>query len=210
MKVLTRLLAAILIVAACSSDGTDEDDEGVPPDQLNVLRLPITAPELCADSVGMWFHKRATGGPEELALTFPDDDEGCGAEGEEEDFLRLRLQRNSLSQLPDGTPVEVGDSVFISVKWVGSDSVLFEMMPAGLRFTSNARARLKIEYDKLGGDLDDDGDLDNDDDDIERQLSIWRQEAPNLPAFKVGSVRLEDDDEIEADLNGFTRFMIAY
>jgi hypothetical protein len=212
MKPYTRLLVAALVMAGCSSDGTDENDEGVPPEALNVLQLPINAPALCADSVGAWFVKRSTGGPQEIALVFSeedDPDEGCGT-GEEEDFLRLRLDRNSLAQLPNGDSVAVGDSVFISVKWVGSDSILFEMKPSGLKFAANRPARLKIEYDRLGGDLDDDGDLDGDDDDIEQQLSIWRQEAPDLPAFKVGSVRFEEDDEIEGDITGFSRFMLAY
>ena len=139
-----------------------------------MLRLPLTAPQLCADSVGAWFHKRASGGPEEIALQFEEEDGGCGG-GETEDFLRLRLARNSLATMPDGTPINVGDSVFISVKWVGSDSVLFEMKPSGLTFASNGKARLKIEYGECDGDFNDDGQHDNHDDDIEQELGIWRR-----------------------------------
>lgn len=200
--------ATVLTAVACSGSGTSEDS-GKPPEELNVLRLPLTAPPLCADSVGGWFHKGASGGPEEIALQFEEEGGGCGG-GETEDFLRLRLDRNSLASMPDGSPIEVGDSVFISVKWVGSDSVLFELKPSGLKFASNAKARLKIEYDKCGGDLNNDGEDDEHDDDIRQQLGIWRQEMLGEHFFLIGTGTIEGEDKIEADLTGFSRFMIAY
>lgn len=198
-----------MVLVACA-DGTSSDDNspGVPSAHLNTLLLPITAPPLCSDSAGRWFHKRTSGEPEELALTFADEGDDCG--GETEDFLRLRLDRRSLATLPNGDPISVGDSVFISVKWVGNDSVLFRLTPSGLKFTPGNEARLKIEYDKLNGDLNEDGNHDEDDDEIERRLDIYRQEEGDSLWFPVGTVKIEDQDEIQARLRGFSRFMIAY
>lgn len=209
MKRSHLILAAVVTMVACADSTSNSDDTpGVPSGSLNTLLLPITAPALCADSTGAWFHKRTSGGPEEIALTFPEEGDDCN--GETEDFLRLRLERRSLATLPNGDPINVGDSVFISVKWVGSDSVLFKLSPSGLKFTPGDEARLKIEYDKLNGDLNDDGNNDEDDDEIERRLDIYRQEEGDSLWFPVGTVKIEEDDEIEAELRGFSRFMLAY
>lgn len=211
MNLRSVLLATATVLAAVAcSDSSQSEDQGTPPTDLNVLRLLPTAPPLCADSVGAWFHKTASGGPTEIALQFNEDGGSCSGSDETEDFLRLRLERNSLATMPDGTPINVGDSVFISVKWVGSDSILFEMKPSGLKFATSAKARLKIEYSQCGGDLNEDGNDDEDDDDIERQLGIWRQETLGDDFFLIGTGTIEDQDEIEADLSGFSRFMIAY
>jgi hypothetical protein len=207
MKRSRLVIAAVLAMAACA-DGTSSDPPGVPSGDLTTLLLPVTAPQLCADSAGGWFHKRTSGGPEEIFLVFPAEGGDCN--GETEDFLRLRLDRRSLATLPNGDPIAVGDSVFISVKWVGNDSVLFQLSPSGLRFTPGNEARLKIEYGELNGDLNDDGTSDEDDDEIERRLDIYRQEAGDTLWFPVGTIKLDDDDEIQAELRGFSRFMIAY
>jgi hypothetical protein len=209
MKHSRLILAACMVTVACAdSTSSDDNTPGVPGGNLNTLLLPITAPELCADSAGAWFHKRTSGGTEEIALTFPEEGGDCS--GETEDFLRLQLERRSLATLPNGTPINVGDSVFISVKWVGSDSVMFRLSPSGLQFTPGDEARLKIKYDKLNGDLNDDGNEDEDDHEIERRLDIYRQEEGDTLWFPVGTVKIEEEDEIEAELRGFSRFMLAY
>lgn len=207
MRYTKRLVVAALVLAACSDSSTG-GDAGIPSSELNVLRLPVTAPALCADSVGGWFKKTATGGPTEIALEFPEEGSTCNEETE--DFLRLRLDRSSLDQRPDGSSINIGDSVFISVKWVGSDSIMFEMKPSGLKFASGHEARLKIEYDKLNGDLNEDGNNDEDDDDIERRLDMYRQEDGDTNWYRIGTIKLEDDDEIEGELTGFSRYMLAY
>ncbi len=209
MTVRSMLVAAtaVLTGVACASSSTSEQT-GTPPGLLNVLRLPPTAPPLCADSVGAWFLKTASGGEKEIALQFAEGGGSCA--GETEDFLRLKLSGNTLATMPDGTPIANGDSVFISVKWVGSDSILFEMKPSGLKFNPSAKAELKIEYGELGGDLNEDGNHDAEDDSIEAQIDIWRQEAPGEDFFRIGTGKVEEADEIEAKLTGFSRFMIAY
>jgi hypothetical protein len=197
---------AVVLAMACS-DSTGENG-GVPPGDLTALRLAPTAPPLCADSVGAWFYKTSSGPSSEIALQFAEQGGSCA--GETEDFLRLRLDSNSLQTMPDGTPISAGDSVFISVKWVGSDSILFEMKPSGLKFNPNAKARLKIEYGEAGEDLNHDGNNDDEDTHIEQQIDIYRQESPGAAFFPIGTGKIEEENEIEADLSGFSRFMIAY
>jgi hypothetical protein len=173
------LLAAVAAIAAACADSNGSDDSGTPSGELNVLRLPPTAPPLCSDSVSALFTKRNTGGPQEIALQF-------------------------------GTPFNLGDTITITVKWVGSDSVLFEMRPTGLKFSPTAMARLRIQYDECHGDFNDDGQDDDDDAEAEANFQVFRQENPGEDFFPVGTLVVKDEDRIDADLPGFSRYMIAY
>lgn len=207
MRVKPVMLPMALLAAgvlACS-DSTGGGGNTRPPGQLNFIRLASTAPALCADSVGGWATK---GSDFELSLEFPETGAGCA--GETEDFIRLKLDAASLAALPNGTPIADGDSVFISLAWVGSDSILFHLSPTGLTFDPSHAARLKIEYGEAGDDLDEDGDSDSHDAQIESELDIWRQATPADDFERVGVAKSEDINEIEADLNGFSRYAIAY
>jgi hypothetical protein len=208
MKKLARmtLLGAAITAAGCSdSTGEGGGGGGTP----TPLLLSATAPDLCADSTGAWFKKDPINGQDStIALVFPELGSDCL--GSTEDFIRLTLKKTSLWRYPDGNLIANGDSVFISLKWVGSDSILFELNPSGLQFDPDNRAELKIEYDEAGDDLDGDGDTDAEDAEIEHRLDIWRQAQPDSPFVRVGTGKIEDSNEIEAKLTGFSRFMIAY
>ena len=205
------LIAATTLAAACSDSSTTGSDGGTPGSDLSFLQLADTAPALCADSVGAWFVKYPSGQDQEIALGFPESGNPADcATGDTEDFLRLKVGKMSLLRRPDSTLIANGDSVFISVKWVGSDSILFELKPSGLLFNLSDPAELKIEYGEAGPDLNGDHNVDGEDSTIEHKLDIWRQERPGDPFFRVGTAKIEEDNEIEAKLNGFSRFAIAY
>ncbi|HWA56871.1 MAG TPA: hypothetical protein VG692_06445 [Gemmatimonadales bacterium] len=206
----TLMAAALVTVAACSDSSTSSDG-GTPPSGLTVLRLTGTAPALCGDSTGAWFVKDPNGQDQEIALVFPETgDPGDCTLGQTHDFLRLKLKKISLLRRPDNTLISDGDSVFISVKWVGNDSILFDMRPSGLLFDPANPAELHIEYGEAGDDLNHDGRVDGEDSVVETKLDIWRQERPGDPFFRVGTAKSEDNNEIEARLNGFSRFALAY
>jgi hypothetical protein len=197
------LAAAIITGAAACSDSTGGGKITRPPGALLVAKLAVTAPPLCADSVGAYFYKRANGGDQEIALTFPENGDtlNCAAGGNNEDFIRLKLDRASLSKLPDGTPINVGDSVFISIVWVGGDSVLFHLNPSGLVFSASKPAELKIGFGETE---------EANDSSIVNQLSIWRQALPGDDFVKLSSNQLDVEEELEVKLNGFSRYAIAY
>jgi len=205
------LPAAVALVAVACSDSSISSGGGTPPAELSYLRLAPTAPPLCADSTGAWFAKDPNGQDQEIALQFPESGNlaDCPA-GSKEDFLRLKLNKLSLLRRPDGTLISNGDSIFISVKWVGNDSILFELRPSGLQFDPAVPAVLKIEYGEAGPDLNRDGSIDGADDVVEDKLDIWRQERLGDPFFQVGTGKIEETNEIEAKLNGFSRFALAY
>ena len=200
-------LVAVAMIASACSDSTSGGGTR-PPTDLTVLRLASTAPALCADSVGAYFKKDPNGQDQEIALVFPQPGSTCA--GSTEDFLRLKLKPLTLQRWPDSTLIANGDSVFIFVKWVGSDSILFDLQPSGLIFDPANPAELRLEYGEAGDDLNHDNTINTEDTTIEHELDIWRQERPGDPYVRVGTGKAEDTNEIEAKLNGFSRYAIAY
>ena len=202
------LLAAALVsgAIACSST-TASDNQPVPADSLTFLRLAPTPPPLCADTVRALFTK---GQGQEIALVFPQSGNLSDCPGNTEDFVRLKLDGQSLLNYPDGRPFQNNDTVTITLAWVGSDSILFHLEPSGLTFDPGHRAELKIEYAEASSDLNHDGNTNAQDDQIEQQIDIYREATPGAGYTKVGTAKLEDSDEIEAKLSSFSRYAIAY
>jgi hypothetical protein len=198
---LISLVAAALLVTACGSSDPGDDDIR-PPGELSIIRLAATSPPLW-NPVDSFYAKK--GVDREVSIFFQD---GVGGQGEE--YLRLRVDAPTLLERPDGTPFAVGDSILIKVSVVSPDSILFELQPTGLKFNPDVPAELRIHYDHADDDLDDDGDVDTEDDLVEDQLDIWRQEAPGEPFVRVGTAKSEELEEIEAELTGFSRYAIAY
>lgn len=201
------LLAALLASAAiaCSSSDDDGDnDPGAerPEAELNIVRLAADAPPLFSDSISFWAFR---GEGAEARLYFQDE---TGGQGDE--YLSLKLANESLRLYPDGTPFADGDSVLIIIKVVDPQAILFELQPAGLKFSANDRAELRIRYDRADGDFNDDGEHDGHDDDIEDIIGIWRQESPGLPFVRLGTARVREQKELRAELDGFSRYAIAY
>jgi hypothetical protein len=199
-RVVPFALAAAL--AACSDTGGPDTGGVKPPADLTIIQLPVTAPAIW-NPVDSFYAKK--GEDRELRIYF---DAPGGGPGEE--YMRLRVEAGSLYKRPDGTLFQVGDSVLITVRVQDPSLVQFEFQPAGLTFNPSLPAELKIEYGETGGDLDDDGDVDADDASIEQVMAVWRQEQPGQSYVKLGSVKVEELNEIEADLLGFTRYAIAY
>ena len=201
--VLLSVLTGSVVMLACSSS-----TEPPPPDVmrdpalLNILQLAQNAPPLWNSQASFYALR---GEDREARLFFQD---AVGGQGEE--YLRLKIPGASLLTRPDGTPFAVGDSILITVTVVDVQQILFELEPGGLRFDPNKPAELDIEYQEAGDDYDQDGDVDAEDDRIETELAIWRQEVVGGVFERLGSVKFEDLKEIDVELTGFTRYAIAY
>jgi len=166
------------------------------------VRLVEDSPPLF-NPVATFYAKR--GEDREVRIFFQDEVGGAG-----EEYLRLRVDAPSLQARPDGTPFAIGDSILITVVVVDPAQLLFALEPSGLTFNPDVRAELKIHYDHADDDLDEDGDVDEDDAAIESELAIWRQESPGDPFVRLGSVLVEDLEEVEVELQGFSRYALAY
>lgn len=193
----------ILLPAACSDDPASPAEEGVPEDQLRFLMFPDSLKPLAVRDTTFW---AVRGRDTETILRYAPDP-GDTDQGEE--FLTFRIRSNSLLQRPDGRPFAEGDSVQIRIRVDEGGRFLFDFEPSGLRFDPDEPAELEVEYRRLGGDLDGDGDVDADDQEFEDEARLWRQEAPGAPWFPLGTVKREEFDEMRAEITGFTGFAVA-
>jgi len=196
---------ALVLAVGCSSDDTPSPDSPGserPPAELSVARLSPDAPPLESSTVSFWAVK---GEQAEQKLYFLDDQ---GQRGEE--YLSLKLDDESLLSRPDGSAIAEGDSVLITITVEDPALLLFELQPSGLKFSPADPAELKIRYAHADDDLNEDGTVDGEDDHIESILGIWRQELPGDPFIRLGSVKVEGQEELEAELTGFSRYAIAY
>jgi len=196
---------ALALALGCSSDGTpppDSPGSEKPPAELTVARLAATAPPLEENTASFWALK---GQSVEQKIYFLD---AGGERGEE--YLALKLEDESLLSRPDGSAIAEGDSVLITITVEDPALLLFDLQPTGLKFNPGKPAELKIRYAHADDDLNEDGDVDEEDDHIETILGIWRQEQPGDPFVRLGSVKVEDQEELEAKLTGFSRYAIAY
>lgn len=196
------LVAALLAGLAGCSDSASPGSDTVPPGDLTIIRVAATSPPIFDPEQSFY---AVQGEDREIRISFQD---AGGGEGEE--FLRLRVRPEALQALPDGTPIAEGDSVLITVRVVDPANILFEMEPAGLTFNSSEPAELKIHYRHADHDFNEDGQINAVDTQIRSRLAIWRQESAADPFVRVGSVNVEESEEINADILGFTRYAIAY
>ena len=190
-------------LARCGSDaaGPNPDDPRNELD-LNVIRLPANAPPFYGTSVSFY----AKVGQEASGFLYFQDQEGKRGEK----FAELKIPSDALLARPDGTPFAAGDSVLITMQVGDPARLLVELQPSGIQFRGSSPAELKLEYGEAGDDLNHDGRVDGEDDEIEQRLAIWRQEQPGDPFVRVGTVKLEDENEVEAKLSSFSRYAIAY
>lgn len=100
--------------------------------------------------------------------------------------------------------------MLITVQVLDPTNILFQMEPTGLTFNPAEPAELKIHYDHADHDFNEDGAVNTIDDQIKSTLAIWRQETPADNFVRLGSVNVEDLEEINADVLGFSRYAIAY
>ena len=197
------LLGLVLLLPVACSDDPASPEEGVSEDQLRFLMFPDSLRPLAVRDTTFW---AVRGRDSETILRYApqpgDTDEG-------EEFLTFRIRSNSLLARPDGRPFMEGDSVQIRIRVDDQGRFLFDFEPSGLRFDPDEPAELEVEYRRLEGDLDGDGDVDIEDQEFEDEARLWRQEAPGLPWFPLGTVKLEDLDEMRAEITGFTGFAVA-
>ncbi len=197
LKVMLAL--ALTLTAACGDDG-DPDDRTE--DELNALVIRPDAPPLERTDTSFYAVK---GQEREVILYFTD-----GAGGRGSIFFLLRVFAGSLGSHPDGTPIALGDSVLITVRAADPTRVLFDVEPSGLTFDPIAPPLMLLHYNEVDPDFDGDGDVDAADLDIERRLTVWRQETPGGLFQRLESTVDLLLDGVGTSLTGFSRYAISY
>ncbi len=201
----TVAIAVTLVVAAgCGEDdSTGPNTTPTPEAQLTFLRPAAGAPALLTSDTSFV----ATRGEEaEIRLFYAAPD----GQSEGEEFLRLKIDEESLLTYPDdhpraGAAFLAGDTITIRIQ-VDPDHLIATLEPSGLLFAPDRPAELKMRYVEADGDIDEDGE---DDPELEGEIDLWRQERPGDPWFRIGELKDADLDEVSARLFGFSRYALA-
>lgn len=187
-------LALAAAVAASCKDSTTDPVDSTPEEQLTFLRF--NSPSAITTRTGSFWAVK--GKDRELEIRYADG----------EDFLEFKVPSVSLYRAPDGRTYQNGDSVLITVTVDPLNRFIVYFEPSGLTFLPSEPARLEMNYLKADDDIDDDGDRDSRDEQLEQQLKIWKQERPGQPWVPQNSFRI-GGDEIEARIFSFTGFAMA-
>jgi hypothetical protein len=194
-RFLFGLTAAALL--ACS-DNTGPETR--PNADLNIVRQDTLAPPLDSTVARLW---AKVGDGREVRI-------GYQPPQSSEEFLRFEVPGDALLRKPDGSAFVAGDSILITITVVDQTQFLFRFEPSGLQFNPEHPARLKIQYTLSNHDFDDDGAVDSEDDAIEHLLDVWRRESTTSPWFRVGSVKFESTDEVDANIVSFSEYALAW
>jgi hypothetical protein len=194
---------AALLGAACSSSNSPNSPPPVPTSQLHFVVQDISAAPLytAADS----FYAKVGDG-RELRLYYKDTISG----GTGEEFLRFEVPGDALLRKPDGSTFQAGDSILISVTVLDAQKFVFDFRPAGLQFSPNHPARLKVEYAHSDHDYDGDGTVTPADSTIQGQLDLWKNDPPSTLWFKQGGVNFESLEELDANIVSFSQYAVAW
>jgi hypothetical protein len=165
--------------------------------ELEFVRFPADVAPLAETSAAVWAVK---GQNRVLSLGYTDSSD---------EFMRLEIPANALLRDANGALLQPGDSVRITVQLGTDRRLLFHFEPSGLQFNPAEPARLHINYSHLYGDLDGDGSIDEEDEQLELRARIWRQEGPGDAWYPIGTMKELEADEARSDVISFTGFVIA-
>lgn len=200
MRRLFVLLSTITLVTCTDSAGPD----GVPDSQLQKVRQDSSAPPLLTMEASFW---AKLGDGREIRLHYQGETSAdTGAE-----YLRFEVPGNGLLRRPDGSAFQLGDSVLITVTVIDSVRFLYRFEPSGLQFNPSQPARLKVRYFHGDHDFNEDGVEDAADAEIEStRLDLWRRSGPGALWFKIGTVKFEELDELDANILSFSEHAVAW
>jgi hypothetical protein len=192
MKRLFRFALLALLPAALGACEDPSGNRGVPGEDLVFLRPAADAPPLAVDQISFL---AVAGEDYDIRIDYDNGDE-C---------LRFRLDDDALTRRPNGTPMNEGDTITITIRVVDDGYFNFEFQPAGLDFAEPAE--LRVNYQFAHPDFNGDGEVDDDDEDFE--FGWWRQEMPGQRWEKIASAQIHDVTEVRAEIDGFTRYALA-
>jgi hypothetical protein len=192
MKRLFRFALLALLPAALAACEDPAGNRGVPGEDLVFLRPAAGAPPLAVNQISFL---AVAGQDYDIRIDYTNGDE-C---------LRFRLDDDALTRRPNGTPMNEGDTITITIRVVDNGYFNFEFQPAGLDFAEPAE--LRVNYQFAHPDFNGDGEVDDDDEDFD--FGWWRQEMPGQRWEKIASARVHDVTEVRAEIDGFTRYALA-
>jgi hypothetical protein len=192
--------ALALVLLGC---GDNTGPAGVPDAQLTIVRQDTLAPPLLTTQASFW---AKVGDGREIRLFY----QGAAPGDTGDEYLRFEVPGDGLYRKPDGSAFQPGDSILITITVFDPTRFHYQFEPSGLRFSPEHPARLKVRYFNGEHDFNGDGVEDADDAAIETVLDLWRRTGPGALWFKVGAVKFEELDELDANIQSFSDYSIAW
>jgi hypothetical protein len=190
--ILAAVIAIVSIVAACTESPVQPDAPLTPTPNDTSLQVnslaPATGAPAIANPVVTFYAKE---GENRQAFMYYRSRPG---RADSTVFIRFRVSNGSLLARPDGSPFANGDSILITM------TLIDPLDPADIKFNF-------LETDD---DLDDDGVISATDSTYTSMLAIWKRENASAPWFKQVSILSTELHEIEAEITGFTDYIIAW
>ena len=183
------LMLVGVVLAGC--DSSTEPSNVVDESELDFVPRRVEAPLLETMDTSFWAVK---GQDREVEIRY----QGQDGPGTGKEFLELVIEEQTLLRRPDGTAFAEGDSIEITVT-VDPELFLVSFEPSGLEFNPEEPGKLGLDYDEA-----EEAFLVR-----EGEIDFWRQEEPGDPWERLGSLKVEELDEIEVLLLGFTRYALA-
>ena len=202
--------ALVAILLACgSTDGGGNGGVGPGPDStvgedsLLFLRPAPAAPAFGTRTLSFWAIR---GERTEVRLMY----QLKPGQVDSTEFVRFRIDDKTLVSDSAGNPLATGDSVRITMSVSDTLRLIIEFQPSGLVFNPSKPARLWIKFGEADHDINEDGLVTAADTTLLLGLKIWKQEQLALPWSLLTSTVDTVEQEVEADIAGFTRFAVAY
>lgn len=207
-RMLLRQLPARALLVALTAGLSCTDSTAPQPEQraatdLRLLAAPYGTPPLASTQVSFYAVKGKNAGADIWYRP-------RAGRSDSTKFLEFRMGGASLDRRPDGTAIAQGDSVLITLTVTDPTHFIVEFQPSGLTFSANDQPTLKISFAACGDDLNYDGVVDATDAAMQSSLSVWRQEAPFQPWFKVSSTVAASVKEVNSQLGGFTGYALMW
>ena len=193
---------AVSLLASCS-DPTLPPSELRTTEQLHFLRTRLDAPPL-SSSTASFYAKR--GSDRGVAVYF----RPRAGSTDSTRLLDFRVPSGSLLLRPDGRPFAPGDSVLITIRVTDPVRMIIAFEPSGLKFSSVSPAQLELSFSNADDDVNDDGNVDAQDEEARKMLSVWVQEAPGGLWARVKSALFLDLRELQGGIAGFSGYAAAY
>ncbi len=131
-------------------------------------------------------------------------------DGETYPVLEFQVPSKALHERPDGTRFSDGDSVRIDVS-LDLTRLFVSYEPSGLRFSNKHPATLSVWYSVAAGDMDGDGEADDDDAEIESTLlALWTQEFEGDSWYSVDADHQSSENLFEASIYHFTNYAVGW
>lgn len=192
-------LLAVLCALLPGCDKNPAEPKEVPTGELTFIRAAADAPPLDSLQVHVWA-KAGEGREAEIRY------KQVGGYGGDI-CLEFKIPGDGLYKRPDGTVVQKGDSVLITITVVDPKLFNFRFEPAGLQFRQDHPAELRVSYKWADRDFNGDGVVDSKDTHFD--FGFWKQETDASDWIRLGTVKDADLEEMRADIFGFTRYALA-